>query len=111
MPAIHACEKLFTHGIREMPCTILSHQINILETPPVPLLLDPGAGKAYLVGVGELEMGLLSVGQGSADLGELWAWACCDGDNGSGQRTGRDNAPGEHAAGWVSVFPKELMGL
>ena len=64
-----------------------------------------------MVGVGELGIGLLSVGQGSADLGELRAWACCDGDDGSGQRTGRDNAPGEHAAGYVSVFSKELTGL
>ena len=79
---------------------VLSHILN-QHTRPLHFLGSPDLGteKAYLVGVGELEIGLLSVGQGCPDLGELWAWACGDGDDGSGERAGRDNAPGKHAEG------------
>lgn len=73
---------------------------------------------AVHVGVGKL--GLLSCGEGGADLGELWLESGCCGDDGSSQRAGRYNASGQHAAslldggaisiGWVAYVAALIRG-
>lgn len=65
------------------------------QLAPVPSQLR--RTKADHVGVGELST--LGIGEGGPDLGELGLWASDGGDEGSGKRASRYNAPGEHAGG------------